>query len=220
MDSRQATGSGPWRVIARGLGNVFLGIAIGLVGYYFLTDAVTVVEQRSLAAAMPAPTAAAPVSAEDPFDWDGWAAEDRAYWKRLDDGEPFGRLVSPRMHLDSVVVKGTSRRDLMRGPGWITTTDYPGPTGNCGISGHRTTYGAPFRQLDRLRPGDTIQFYSPYRVYTYRVRRVFSVTPDRVEVVATTKKPQLTMTACHPPYSARYRLIAQSDLVSVQKAGN
>jgi len=200
------------------LGNVFLGIAIGLLGYYFLTDLLTGVEQRALIAELPpAVAAAAPRPAPDrpTFDFEGWAQEDRAYWKKLKEGQVFGRLVAPDMGLDEVVVKGTSRRSLMKGPGWITWSDLPGPTGNAGISGHRTTYGAPFRKLDKLQSGDTVTFYSPYRVYTYRVRKVFAVAPTQVEVVASTKKPTLTMTACHPPFSARQRLIAQSDLVSV-----
>ena len=202
------------------LGNVFLGISLGLLGYYFLTDLVTGTQQRALIAELPSAVAQAaprPVAAEPTFDFEGWAQEDRTYWRKLKEGQVFGRLVAPDMDLDEVVVKGTSRRSLMKGPGWITWSDLPGPTGNAGISGHRTTYGAPFRKLDKLKPGDTVTFYSPYRVYTYRVRKVFAVAPTRVEVVASTKKPMLTMTACHPPFSARQRLIAQSVLVSVTK---
>lgn len=204
------------RITFRALSNVFLGIALGLLAYYFVTDALTRVEQRALAREFPAVATPAPLPA-DPFEWDRWEAEDAEYWKGLREGQAFGRLRSKRMGLDAVVVKGTTRSALMKGPGWITYTDLPGPGGNCGISGHRTTYGAPFRKLDRLKKGDIITLTSPYRVYTYRVRRVFSVTPDRTDVVQTTEKPMLTMTACHPPYSARLRLIAQSELVSVSR---
>lgn len=205
---------GAARVVLRALSNVFLGIALGLLAYYLATDALARVEQRALAASFPESTVPLE-SPVDPFDWEEWESEDAAYWKGLKPGEAFGRLSSPRMGLDAVVVKGTNRSALMKGPGWIEYTDLPGPTGNVGISGHRTTYGAPFRRLDRLRPGDTITLTSPFRVYTYRVRRVFSVTPDRTDVVRSTEAPTLTMTACHPPYSARLRLIAQSELVAV-----
>ena len=209
------------RTIWHALGNVFLGIAVGLLGYYLVTDLFTATRQRALFDELPAAIAAdappgVPVVPDDPLDFAGWEEQDRAYWRQLDEGEAFGRLVAPAMKLDSVVVKGTGRADLRRGPGWITWSDLPGPTGNCGISGHRTTYGAPFRRLDQLSKGDEVRFYSPYRIYTYRVKRVFAVTPDRVEVVASTDVPTLTLTACHPPYSARLRLIAQSELVSVQ----
>jgi LPXTG-site transpeptidase (sortase) family protein len=209
-------------VFAHAFGNVLLGMAIGLVSYYYLTGLLTQVEQRSLAAELPAHvTSAMPPPSEEPtepFDWAGWQAEDVAYWRSLDPGEPLGRLTSEAMDLDAVVVKGTSRSDLMKGPGWITYTDLPGPTGNFGVAGHRTTYGAPFRHIDALEKGDVITFTSPFRIYEYRVRRIFSVTPDRVDVMNTSDDESLlTMSACHPPYSARLRLIAQSELVSVRK---
>lgn len=195
------------------LGNVFLGIAVGLIGYYAVTNLVTRSAQSDLQTQIPRVTDEP--AATNTMDFSGWRSHDRAYWLKLAEGQAFGRLVIPSAKIDSMVVKGVSRADLRKGPGWIAYTDLPGPTGNCGISGHRTTYGAPFRQLDELKPGDTIRFYSPYRRYTYRVRKKFAVTPDKTEVVRTTKKPTLTLTACHPPYSARYRLIVQSDLVEV-----
>lgn len=213
------------RIAAHALGNVLLGLALGLLSYYAATNAVSVVEQRTLKSSAPPQlyeTRVVPVvpSADATgvvLDFEGWAEEDKAYWDSLGEGDAFGRLVAEPMGLDSVVVKGTSHADLRKGPGWITYTDVPGPTGNCGISGHRTTYRAPFRQLDRMKPGDTIVFYSPYRRYTYRVRKTFAVTPEKVEVVASTEEPMLTLTACHPPYSARLRLIVQSDLVEVRQ---
>lgn len=204
--------------LLRGAGNVFLGIAVGILGYYAITDAVTRFEQRALRAGVPDGMYATVIADEGPaLDFEGWEEEDAAYWNGLKPGEAFGRLVAEDMGLDSVVVKGVTRADLKKGPGWIPYTDLPGPTGNVGISGHRTTYGAPFRLLDRLDTGDTIEFFSPFRRYRYRVKRVFSVTPDKTEVVASTDRPTLTLTACHPPYSARLRLIVQADLVEAKR---
>jgi LPXTG-site transpeptidase (sortase) family protein len=206
------------RAVLSELGNVFLGMALGLVSYYAITSLQTSVEQATLRAETPAVFfEERVVEAEDGFDFEGWEAEDAAYWSELSRGRTFGRIVAPDMGLDALVVKGVRRGDLIKGPGWIDYTDLPGPNGNCGISGHRTTYGAPFRRLDRLEVGDTVEFYSPYRRYTYRVRETFAVTPDRVDVVATTETPTLTLTACHPPYSARLRLIVQADLVEVRR---
>lgn len=207
-----------WRRLAGVLGDVFLGIAVGLLGYYAITSLVTRAEQGTLRAEVPEQVYSERVTAEGPaLDFEGWESQDAAYWKRLAEGKAFGRLVARDMGLDVVVVKGVSRSDLRRGPGWIDYTSLPGPSGTTGISGHRTTYGAPFRRLDRLQPGDTIRFYSPFRRYTYRVKRRFSVTPDRVDVVADAKTPMLTLTACDPPYSARLRLIVQADLVEVKR---
>ncbi|MDZ4063615.1 MAG: class E sortase [Coriobacteriia bacterium] len=218
-------GSGrPLRLIAHGMGNVFLGIAVGLLSYYGLTDLSARWRQADLeseVASSAVLTSPAPDRLFDDgtvsLDWAGYEAEDVAYWESLEDGGVFGRLVIADMGLDALVVKGHSRENLKRGPAWVDYTDLPGPTGNSGISGHRTTYGAPFRKLDALATGDTIYLYSPYRRYRYVVSGTFQVTPDRVEVLDTTDAPTLTLTACHPPYSARYRLIVQSELVEVRK---
>lgn len=215
---RRAAGRGPAREIALWLSNVFLGVALGLLAYSAITNFVADSEQQALAAANPEVYEHEVVDEAGPaLDFEAWEEEDLAYWENLPAGGVFGRLVSEKMGLDHVVIKGVRPADLKKGPGWITYTDVPGPTGNCGISGHRTTYGAPFRELDKLKPGDEVVFFSPYRRYTYRVREKFSVTPDKTEVVDTTEEPQLTMTACHPPYSARLRLIVQSDLIEVRR---
>lgn len=212
------------RPLAHGMGNIFLGIALGLLSYYGLTDLAARWRQAELESEVvssavlssPAPDRLLDDGAV-PFDWTGYEAEDVAYWESLQDGGVFGRIVIDGVGLDTLVVKGHSRENLKRGPAWVDYTDLPGPTGNVGISGHRTTYGAPFRKLDALTDGDTIYVYSPYRRYRYVVSKTFQVTPDKVEVLDTTDTPMLTLTACHPPYSARYRLIVQSELVEVRK---
>lgn len=216
-------GRGWRRRVYRSLGNVLMGIAVGLLAYYLVTDVVAGVEQKSLRDGLrelgPVGTPGAadeiPVETGPVMDFAGWESEDKAYWDSLKVGQVFGRLVAPRMNLDTAVVKGVTPRSLQRGPGWITTTSLPGPTGNCAISGHRTTYGAPFRRIDRMKPGDTVDLYSPYRRYRYRVVKSFAVRPWQVEVLRPTGVPTLTLTACHPPYSAAYRLIVQSELVEV-----
>jgi sortase A len=217
----------PRRKALHAIGNVFIGIAIGLVSYYFVTDAVTAREQGALRTesadlgAVGSPSPDRLVVEEEPepelTGWETWLEDDVAYWGGLENGGVFGRLVIEKMELDQVVVLGSGTEELKKGPGWIKYTNLPGETGNVGISGHRTTYGAPFRRLDELAPGDIIHFYSPYRRYTYEVAEVFTVTPDQVEVMRTTEDPRLTLSACHPPYSARYRLIVQAKLIEMQR---
>lgn len=212
------------RLTAHVLGNILMGIAIGLLSYYLITDVVSRREQEGLQESFfeLKPTAAAPpdrlVEEEpEPTGWEGWMEEDVAYWRDLGDGDAFGRLVIEAMDLDAVVVRGATSEALKSGPGWIPSTDVPAWRGNVGIAGHRTTYGAPFRHLDELESGDTITFYSPFRRYTYTVVEKLIVTPDQIEVVRSTEDPRLTLTACHPPYSAKYRLIVQSELVEVER---
>lgn len=202
-----------------------LGVALGLLGYYAMTTAVGWLGQNELRAAStsvevfaerdPAEVLA-PVEEAD--EWAGWEAEDGAYWASLSSGEgAFGRLIIPDIELDTLVAPGVTAADLRQGPGWIDWTSLPGPDGTCGIAGHRTTYAAPFRRLDELEPGDTIDLYSPYRRYRYEVAQTLVVRPDETYVVESGAEPMLTLTACHPPYSARYRLAVQAKLVEVRR---
>lgn len=208
----------------RAAGNVMLGIALGLVAYYGVTTLAGWLAQRSLrAGASDFGTFSSDLPGDllspggPVMDFGGWDAEDRAYWDGLSEGDVFARIVIPAIELDTLVVNGVSTADLKRGPGWIDWTDLPGPDGTCGISGHRTTYLAPFRRLDELAAGDTIDLFSPYRRYRYRVTGSLVVRPDQTEVVEPGPRPSLTLTACHPPYSARYRIAVTADLVEVRR---
>jgi LPXTG-site transpeptidase (sortase) family protein len=219
----------PSRVALHAVGNIFIGMALGLASYYFVTDFVTGREQGAMREEMadlgsmgaPSPDRLVIEEVEEPepelTGWETWRSEDYAYWAGLQVGDVFGRLVIEAMDLDAAVVLGTGTDELKKGPGWIRYSDLPGETGNAGIAGHRTTYGAPFRRLDDLEPGDIIHFYSPYRRYTYEVAEKLTVTPEQVEVMRTTEEPQITLSACHPPYSARYRLIIKAKLVEMQR---
>lgn len=219
-----------WR---RGLSNVFFGMALGLLSYYALTSGMGWLGQRELRrevaevrvfdAADPAGEIVAPTATSSgaTLDWAGWDVEDRTYWEGLSPGSGvFGRIVIPDIGLDTLVLPGVTPEDLRKGPGWIDWTQLPGPEGTAGIAGHRTTYGAPFRRLDELEAGDTIDLYSPYRRYRYKVVRKLVVRPDETYVVDAADEPMLTLTACHPPYSARYRLAVQAELVEVTRTAS
>ena len=116
------------------------------------------------------------------------------------------------------VVEGVSVDHLRLGPGHYPESDRPGGAGNLAIAGHRTTYGRPFWALDDLREGDTIHVVDRQGrewVYAYREQRV--VTPSDVWVVGEdpldTGAPTITLTTCHPRFSAAQRLIAWGELV-------
>lgn len=119
-----------------------------------------------------------------------------------------------------VVVEGTSVEDLKRGPGRIVTSQRPGELGNLVISGHRTTYGAPFIDLDRLQPGDAVIVETRDIWFTYRVTGTRIVAPTAVEVTlpvpgrpgVSPTESVLTLTTCHPKYSARQRLVVSATL--------
>lgn len=130
-------------------------------------------------------------------------------------GEPVARITAPKIGLDWAVVAGVGVPELKKGPGWMPGTPAPGEAGNSVISGHRTTYGAPFNRIDELAPGDQIIVSLPGRPdAVYEVRGQLIVTAKDVWVAAPTGGARLTLTSCHPKGSARQRIIVQAELIS------
>lgn len=116
--------------------------------------------------------------------------------------------------------EGTTRDVLMRGIGHYVDTSLPGAIGNFAMAGHRTTYGKPFNQIDKLVTGDVVlvetrETYFVYRVTSHQIVRPTQVSvllpvPDEPDVKATVAT--LTMTSCHPEFSARERYVVHAEL--------
>jgi sortase A len=143
----------------------------------------------------------------------------RALDRRADDGDPLGRVTIPRIGLKTVFVAGTDGGDLRKGPGHYPSTPLPGVRGTVAIAGHRTTYGAPFRKLDKLRDGDQIHLRMPYGNFTYKVERTRIVPPTATWVTQRTSYDRLVLSACHPLYSAAKRIVVFARLVSDEPRG-
>jgi sortase A len=138
-------------------------------------------------------------------------------------GDPLFAIKIPKIALDTVVVEGVGVEQLKKGPGLfpdcktdgaecVNDAMYPGEKGNVAISGHRTTYGAPFFNLDQLKKGDVIDFVSGPARYRYKVRSQEIVDPVAgFKVVEQHGKSELTLTTCHPRFSAAQRLIIHAD---------
>jgi sortase A len=131
----------------------------------------------------------------------------RALERRIEDGDPIGRLSLPEIGVSEVVVHGTGTGDLRKGPGHYPDTPLPGERGTVAIAGHRTTYGAPFRRLDQLERGDPIVLAMPYGRFSYRVERTRIVAPTDVSVIDRVAYDRLVLSACHPLYSAAQRIV-------------
>jgi sortase A len=131
----------------------------------------------------------------------------RALDRRLDPGDAMGRIVMPAIGVSEVFVEGTGAGDLRRGPGHYPATPLPGERGTVAIAGHRTTYGAPFRDIDDLERGDRIELRMPYGRFAYRVERTRIVPPTEVSVTARVAYDRLVLSACHPLYSAAERIV-------------
>jgi LPXTG-site transpeptidase (sortase) family protein len=129
-------------------------------------------------------------------------------------GEPLGKIVIPAIGVDVIVVEGTGVRDLKEGPGHWEETPFPGQVGNFVVSGHRTTYGAPFFKLNELKPGDEINLILPYAVCRYTVTETLIVYPKEVDTVKQAGREQISLAACHPIYSAKQRIVVKGELTS------
>ena len=129
------------------------------------------------------------------------------------EGDAVAHLRIPAIDVDKIVVEGVEVGDLKRGPGHYPDSPMPGQPGNAAIAGHRTTYGAPFNRLDELGQGDEILVTTAQGAFRYEVQRSLIVKPDEVEVLDDFGDDRLTLTACHPKYSARERIVVVASLV-------
>ena len=143
----------------------------------------------------------------------------RSLNRRAKEGEPLGRIRMNRIGVNTVFVAGTKTETLRKGPGHYPQTPLPGMPGTTAIAGHRTTYGAPFRKIDKLRKRDKIVLTLPYGVFTYEVERKQIVPPTAVEVTRRVSYDRLVLSACHPLYSAAQRIIVFARLVDVEPRG-
>jgi sortase A len=147
----------------------------------------------------------------------GFAA--RSLGRRVEDGAPVGRIRAAKIGLDDVIIEGTGTGDLRQGPGHYPDTPLPGARGTVAVAGHRTTYGAPFRRLDRLDRGDRIEVEMPYGRFVYEVERTRIVAPTAVWVTRRAEHDRLVLTACHPLYSAAQRIVVFARLAKSQARG-
>jgi sortase A len=127
-------------------------------------------------------------------------------------GDPLGRVFIPKTGKNFVFISGTGTEALKKGPGHYTDTALPGQGGTVAIAGHRTTYGAPFGRLGRLRKGYAITLTMPYGKFTYSVENVKSVSPTATTVLRNGPNERLVLTTCNPIGSDSERLVVTARL--------
>lgn len=126
-------------------------------------------------------------------------------------------LEIPSASVADIVVDSATVSALRHGPGHIRGTALPGESGNSAIAGHRTTYGAPFAQLDKVAIGDEIRVTTLRGRFTYTVSDVMIVGPNRTDLLRPkTNRSLLTLVTCHPRWSTAKRLIVVADLASTE----
>jgi sortase A len=122
-------------------------------------------------------------------------------------GQAIGRIRVPRLDLDMVLVNGTDPSSLRKGPGRDPRTYMPGEGELVYVAGHRTTFGAPFAHIDRLRRGDAVVLEVPYGRFVYRITRSVIVPADDLARLRSQGREVVALQACHPRFSARERYI-------------
>ena len=130
-----------------------------------------------------------------------------------------GRLTILSANINHYVVFGATNKKLEYGPGYILGTSLPGSGGNFAIAGHRTTYGAPFGNLDRVQVGETIIFQTNTNQYKYQVIDVKIISPEDNYVLENYGDDRITLTTCHPKFSAKQRLVVIGQLEKVEVFG-
>jgi sortase A len=131
-------------------------------------------------------------------------------------GAAIGRLVIAKLGVVYDVVQGTSSGDLERGPGHYASTALPGEGRTVAIAGDRTTYLAPFRNLNELHRGDRIVLQMPYGRFTYVVQGQRIVKPNAWWITRDVGYERLVLSACNPLYSASQRITVFARLLRVQ----
>jgi sortase A len=222
----------------RHIGTLLLVIGIGILGWaatvYFwkdpFTTAYTAYEQRKLESALdhefetweptrvPVSRPVKPAKPPKPvrLPRDDVRREARLYRTESDDGDAIAKLEIPRLGLDAVVVDGTSVGDLRRGPGRHLDSFMPGERQLVYVAGHRTTYGAPFSDIDKLRVGDPITVEVPYATIEYRVTSHRIVDDNDLSVLKSPGHELLILQACHPRFFASERYLVYARPVSVK----
>lgn len=206
--------------VARGVGELLItaGVVVVLFMVYqlWITDIFAARAQDQVRHDLTAAWARQPPAEPGPVGTDS----DRVPPVELGDGLAVLRV--PRFGPDyaPVVVEGVTTEALRRGPGHFPGSAMPGQIGNFVVSGHRTTYGKPFSRVDELRVGDPIVVEGAGRYFTYRVTGSEIVDPHRLDVTypvpgrpgeAPTRS-LMTLTTCHPRFSAKSRLIIFAEL--------
>lgn len=130
-------------------------------------------------------------------------------------GEAIGRIVIGRIGLDMVLVDGTDEASLEKGPGRDLRSYMPGQNRLVYIAGHRTTFLAPFADINDIRVGDYIRLEMPYATFVYRMTTHRIVAADDLSVLRSPEHEELELQACHPRFFATHRYIVYARLVAM-----
>jgi sortase A len=129
-------------------------------------------------------------------------------------GDVVGKLSIPAVGVRNFYfVQGTGIDQLKRGAAHYEDTPLPGQAGNAAIAGHRTTWGAPFHNIEKMQPGDVIEITTQQGTFRYEMFEQLIVGPLDTYVLDDVGDNRLTLTACHPKFSSKQRIVIHAKLV-------
>ncbi len=203
--------------VARMLGSILvttgvLGLADVVITVAWqepITAVLASIEQGKLSQQVEALERRARVSPAENFDQPNQVSLVAAAMREdLETGDPIGRLSIEEIGIDFALVEDAgSDASLRKAPARYSQTYLPGEARTMGVAGHRTTYSAPFNDIDALEKGDEIVIDMPYGEFTYGVQQTEIVDPEDVSVLDDGRREKIVLTACHPLYSAAQRIV-------------
>ncbi|MGW3685909.1 class E sortase [Streptomyces sp. NPDC005125] len=143
------------------------------------------------------------------------------------DGKAFAMLYIPRLGKgwEWPILENTKVGTLQKGLGHYRGTASLGATGNFAVAGHRRTYGDPFKDFPKLRPGDAVIVTDGTTWFTYRIdKEPYRTVPSDTGVIDPVPRKSafdgpgryLTLTTCDPEWGSSHRLIAWAHLDATQ----
>jgi sortase A len=149
-----------------------------------------------------------------------WIAREAAAFQRdARQGQAIGRIIIPRIGLNMILVDGTDESSLTRGPGLDRQASMPGRSRLVYIAGHRTTYLAPFANINEIAPGDVVRLLMPYATFVYRAYDHRIVDATDLAMLRPVNHELLRLQACHPRFFATHRYIIEAHLISETPRG-
>ncbi|HEY3280725.1 MAG TPA: sortase [Armatimonadota bacterium] len=156
------------------------------------------------------PAASVPPSAPNTKPRGGEAVAQAPMRKRKPGRWVVGEISIPALGLSTVVVEGNGNWRTLAGPGHEPRSPLPGEGGNCVIAAHRNMWDESFRDLPRVRPGDTVVLSTPSDRLAYRVTTSKKMSTSDLTPLRSTNEERLTLYTCVLPFDARYRWVVQA----------
>lgn len=139
------------------------------------------------------------------------------------EGERMATMHIPRLGVGyERVIAGGVGMDATLNQGYIghyPETQRPGEIGNFATAAHRQSYGAPYKEIEQIVEGDSLIVETNDAYIVYRVTSHEIVQPHQIEVIAPVPNEpgvmpterMITLTTCHPLFSAAQRWITYGE---------